>query len=154
MAEILDFSPESEGPKEIPEREVFTPDKWIEVKPIAVYSEKEKKENGIEEATKYLEEGEPKPLPSISIPKNCEKDFTVNNGVVVAVTSNLEVFIAPATDDRREMLEKAGYQQSPNLTVPFSNDEKFADKDLETKWEEMREQARKESSPDEEGGGE
>lgn len=67
--------------------------------------------------------------------------YDSNNGVIAFVDGEGRMHVAPATSDRFQALEKAGYKRG-SLWVPFSNGELPADPVLREQWEKMVEEAR------------
>lgn len=66
--------------------------------------------------------------------------YNSNNGVIAFVDGEGHMRVAPATSDRSQALEEAGYKRG-GIWVPFSNGELPTDPALREQWEKMREEA-------------
>ena len=66
--------------------------------------------------------------------------FDSNNGTIAFIDGDGHLYVAPATADRYQALEGAGYKKG-SLGVPLSNGEKPSDPALLEEWEKMMQEA-------------
>lgn len=62
--------------------------------------------------------------------------YTSNNGVTIFVASDGNTYVAPSSI--QDILRDAGYRETYDMFVPFSNAERICDSNLDRRWREVR----------------
>ncbi|MFA6391683.1 MAG: hypothetical protein WCW66_02905 [Patescibacteria group bacterium] len=65
------------------------------------------------------------------------KTYKMDSGVIAYVDEEGRLFVAPATEERREAIKKSGYTENQELHVPLIHGEIIADEDERGNWDNM-----------------